>query len=309
MKYIIGSRGSKLALHQAQLVQKLLESKYPEHEWRIETFTTTGDRILDKPVFAFGGKGAFLKEIEEALLAGRAQLAVHSLKDVPARETKGLSLSAFLPREDPRDVWVSLKEEMALLPSGSIVGTSSLRRTLLIEFYRPDLKVELLRGNLDTRLRKLKAQQYDAIVIAAAGLHRLQLFDESYMHYLHEDAFIPAVGQGILVVQTKTGDDVMQGMVQTLNDPTTEIVAQIERSFLANYEGGCHLPIGGLVTKKNDRWHFRAFIGGVKSHRIIESTVEEENPSLCAASMIRALQEQGAEQLLRELESVEFRGN
>lgn len=309
MKYVIGSRGSKLALHQAGLVKQLFKSKYPQHEWAIETFTTMGDRNLDKPVFAFGGKGAFLKEIEEALLAGTAHLAVHSLKDVPAKETPGLTLSAFLPREDPRDVWVSTKEEMTLLPSGNVVGTSSLRRTLLIEFYRPDLKVELLRGNLDTRLKKLKDGLYDAIVVAAAGLHRLQLYDDSFMHYLHEDAFIPAVGQGILVVQTKTGDNALLEMASELNDPITETVAGIERSFLAKYEGGCHLPIGALATKKNDRWHFRAFIGGVKSHRIIESIVEEQDPSLCASSMVRELQRQGADQLLQELENVEFRGN
>jgi hydroxymethylbilane synthase len=309
MRYVIGSRGSKLALRQAQLVKELIESKFPEHEWVIETFTTTGDRNLDKPVFAFGGKGAFLKEIEEALLAGKAQLAVHSLKDVPAKETPGLKLSAFLQREDPRDVWVSTKEEMSLLPSSNTVGTSSLRRTLLIEFYRPDLKVQLMRGNLDTRLSKLKAGLFDAIIIAAAGLHRLQLFDSSIMHYLNEEAFIPAVGQGILVVQTNSQDTAVEKMVKELNHPETETTAKIERSFLENYEGGCHLPIGAFATKRNDRWNFRAFIGGVKSHRMIQSVVEEQDPLLCAASMFQKLKAEGADELLAELEETELSGN
>ncbi|MGH9856790.1 MAG: hydroxymethylbilane synthase, partial [Acidobacteriota bacterium] len=152
----MATRGSKLALTQAELVRSLLASKFPDHRWKLQIVVTTGDRIQNKSLSEFGGKGVFLKEIEEALLTQKAHLAVHSLKDVPAVETAGLHLAAFLPREDPRDVWASYQEDLMHLPPGKIVGTSSLRRTLLVQFYRPDLRVELLRGNVDTRLRKLK---------------------------------------------------------------------------------------------------------------------------------------------------------
>src|SRR5262245_8346712 len=180
MQYIIASRGSKLALYQANHVCDRLRALFPEHDWQIQTFTTTGDRFLDRPLSFFGGKGAFLKEIEEAMLSGKAHLAVHSLKDVPGEESSGLQLSAFLPREDPRDVWISQQDDLMHLKIGGRIGTSSLRSQLLVQLYRSDVQVESLRGNVDTRLRKLREGQYDALVLAAAGLHRLQLFDESY---------------------------------------------------------------------------------------------------------------------------------
>lgn len=301
MNFTIATRGSKLALYQANFVQALLREKFPEHEWNIRTFTTTGDRILDRPLSDFGGKGVFLKEIEEALLQDQAQLAVHSLKDVPAMETAGLRLAAFLPREDPRDVWVSDQEDLMHLPSGKTVGTSSLRRALQVRLYRNDLRIELLRGNLDTRLRKLREGLYDAIVVAAAGLHRLQLFDGARMHYLLEDCFIPAIGQGILVIQTAGNLPALSSMIASLNDPVSETAAKIERSFLSYYEGGCHLPIGGFAAFKNEKWNFRAMIGGVRTHRIIRDLVEDSNPALCAALMYDALERQGARELLSEL--------
>ncbi len=301
MDYTIATRGSKLALYQAELVVSLLSGKFPQHHWKLQTFATTGDRIQDTRLSDFGGKGVFLKEIEEALLDGKAHLAVHSLKDVPGIETPGLRLTAFLQREDPRDVWVSNQEELMHILPGKKAGTSSLRRTVLLQFYRPDLRVELLRGNLDTRLRKLKDGQYDAIIVAAAGLNRLNLFDDSCMHHLSEDAFIPAIGQGIMVVQTNTTDTQLIRMVEQLNDPDTLVAASIERSLLVRYEGGCHLPIGALATKNEDRWKLRAFIGGVKSGRIVQDLVETEDASLCASAMYDRLQQKGAAELLAEL--------
>lgn len=301
MKYKIASRGSKLALYQANHVRDLLQQKFPQHEWEIQIFTTTGDRFLDRPLSAFGGKGAFLKEIEEALMAGTAEVAVHSLKDVPAVIGEGLALTAFLPREDPRDVWVSRQESLFHLPAGKLVGTSSLRRNILLGVYRSDLRVDLLRGNLDTRLRKVNEGQYDGIVVAAAGLHRLKLFDDSYMHYLSEDAFIPAIGQGVIVIETRTASPEVSAMVAQLNDPPTSAAAAIERKFLSFYEGGCQLPVGGLATQKKDEWHFRAFIGGVKSRHMIQDAVESPDPESCALLMFERLQQQGATELLAEL--------
>ncbi len=301
MKYILATRGSKLALYQANFVKDRLSENFPEHAWELRTFTTTGDRILDQPLSDFGGKGVFLKEIEEALLSREADLAIHSLKDVPGVETPGLRLISFLPREDPRDVWISKQDDLMHLLPGKRVGTSSLRRSLLVHFYRTDLHVELLRGNLDTRLRKLNEGQYDAIVVAAAGLHRLGLFNDAYMHYLSEEAFIPAIGQGIMVVQIRNNEEALSKMMIALNDPLSETAAHIERLFLTRYGGGCHLPIGGLATRSKDRWRFRAFIGGVNSRRIIQDIVEENEPDACANNMYQKLEQQGARELLKEL--------
>jgi hydroxymethylbilane synthase len=301
MEFILASRGSQLALTQAKLVQALLRQTFPQHEWQLQTIVTTGDRIQNRSLSEFGGKGVFLKEIEEALLDGRAHLAVHSLKDVPGVETPGLRLAAFLPREDPRDVWASYQEQLMHLPAGKVVGTSSLRRTLLLNFYRPDLRVELLRGNVDTRLRKLKEGQFDAVVLAAAGLHRLNRIDDSYMHYLSEEAFIPAIGQGILTIQTSAGAIELMELLRQINDPVAETAAQIERSLLAKYEGGCHLPIGAIATQHQNTWRLRAFVGGVKSRRIVQDLVEAEEPDLCASRMFERLENQGASELLQEL--------
>lgn len=302
MQYKIATRGSKLALYQANLVQSELSRLYPEHQWNLDIITTTGDRFLDKPLSAFGGKGAFLKEIEEAMLGGRAQLAVHSLKDVPSIETAGLRLSAFLPREDPRDVWVCKGEDLFHLAPGCRVGTSSLRRQIQLRFYRPDLKVEMLRGNLDTRIRKLREDQYDAIVVAAAGLHRLQLFDVGIMQYLQEDAFIPAIGQAVMVVQTADSARGLHEMLSPLNDVAAQTAVRIERAFLAYYEGGCQLPIGGLARQKEGIWDFRAFVGGVKSYRIVQDVIRDPDPQACALKMYEHLQAQGASELLSELD-------
>jgi hydroxymethylbilane synthase len=304
MKFTIATRGSKLALYQAEHVRKLLHKKFPEHDWQIQTFTTTGDRLTDRPLSEFGGKGAFLKEIEEALLKDEADLAVHSLKDVPGIMTPGLTLEAFLPREDPRDVWVSEQDDLQHLAAGKRVGTSSLRRQVLIGFFRPDLKVEMLRGNLDTRLRKLREGHYDAIVVAAAGLHRLGLYDESMMNTMMEDAFIPAIGQGTIVVQTRENYKV-SALVHTLNDPVSGIASGIERGFLALYEGGCHLPIGGFASLESGAWTFRAFIGGVRSGKIVQDYVRDPSPKGCIATMQQNLDKLGARELLAELNESE----
>jgi hydroxymethylbilane synthase len=301
MEYVLATRGSKLAQYQAGYVQSLLTAKFPEHQWKIQTIVTTGDRIQDRSLSTFGGKGVFLKEIEEALLNRTADFAVHSLKDVPGVETAGLRLNAFLTREDPRDVWASYQQEFAHLPAGKRVGTSSLRRTVTLKFYRPDLKVELLRGNLDTRLRKLKEGQYDAIIIAAAGLHRLNLFEDSFMHYLSEDSFVPAIGQAVLTIQTRESDHNLIELISQLNDPLSETAARIERNLLARYEGGCNLPIGALATLHGKLWRFRALIGGAHSNRIVQDVVEEEDPNRCAPKMFERLQDLGASKLLQEL--------
>jgi hydroxymethylbilane synthase len=301
MRYVIASRGSQLAIAQANRVQNQLAVLFPEHTWEVQTFTTQGDKLIDRPLSSFGGKGAFLKEIEEALLSGAAHLAVHSLKDVPVQTTKGLMLAAYLVRDDPRDVWVSHQEAFSHIPSGKRVGTSSLRREVLVRAYRSDLQVEMLRGNLDTRLRKLREGMYDGIVIAAAGLHRLGLFDETYMHYLSEDAFVPAPGQGVLVIQVREDASILPEMIALCNDAETRTIVEMEREFLGLCKGGCHLPVGAFASRTDDGWQLRALIGGARSSRILSDTISLHDPKVCAPLLFERLVKAGAQELLDEI--------
>src|SRR5262249_16397929 len=237
------------------------------------------------------------------LLNGSAHLAVHSLKDVPVQTTKGLMLAAYLVRDDPRDVWASHQEAFNLIPSGKRVGTSSLRREILVRAYRSDLQVEMLRGNLDTRLRKLREGMYDGIVIAAAGLHRLGLFDETYMHYLLEDAFVPAPGQGVLVLQVREDAPRLPEMIARCNDPETRTIVEIERGFLALCKGGCHLPVGAFASRSENGWQLRALIGGARSHRILVDSINQDDPQGCAPLPFEQMVKGGGEELLDEIQN------
>src|SRR5450755_1221269 len=236
---VIASRGSQLALWQARWVAAQLSAA--GHPCRIEIVKTTGDKITDVPLAKVGTKGLFTKEIEEALLDGRADLAVHSLKDLPTELPAGLVLAAVPPREDPRDAVVGKK--LADLPLGAKVGTSSLRRAAQLRQLRPDLQVESVRGNLDTRLRKLDEGQYDAILLAAAGLKRLGWGDR-IAEILAPEKMCPAVGQGALAIETRAGSTA----VAALDHADTHIAVMAERAVLAALGGGCQVPIGAYAT-------------------------------------------------------------
>jgi hydroxymethylbilane synthase len=249
---VIASRGSQLALWQAHWVQQQLAVLgYPS---RIEIVKTTGDKITDVPLAQVGTKGLFTKEIEEALLEGRADLAVHSLKDLPTELPAGLVLAAIPAREDPRDVLVG--KRLADLPPGAKVGTGSLRRAAQLRKVRPDLWIEPVRGNLDTRLRKLDAGRYDAIVLAAAGLKRLG-WEERIAEILSPDMVCPAVGQGALAIETGT-----TGLLacQPLNHPPTQSAVTAERSLLSALGGGCQVPVGAYATVAGDRLSLQAVV-------------------------------------------------
>jgi hydroxymethylbilane synthase len=242
MKLTIASRGSQLALWQARWVEARLTAL--GHECLIEIIKTTGDKITDAPLARIGGKGLFTKEIEEALLDGRADLAVHSLKDLPTELPEGLTLAALPPREDPRDAVIGRK--LADLAQGAAVGTSSLRRGAQLRRLRPDLRIESIRGNLDTRLRKLDEGQYDAIVLASAGLRRLG-WEGRIAELLPVETMCPAAGQGALAIETRVSD-AAQDACAALDHADTRAAVTAERAFLRSLGGGCQVPIGAYAS-------------------------------------------------------------
>jgi hydroxymethylbilane synthase len=249
----IGTRGSQLALWQANWVKTAVEGHHPGARVELVTIKTQGDRILDVPLAQVGGKGLFVKEIEEALLDGRVDLAVHSLKDMPAGLPPGLHIAAVPRREDPRDVLIArTAKRFDDLPPAARIGTSSLRRAAQILHARPDMTIVPLRGNLDTRLRKLASEALDAIVLAAAGIHRLG-WAGRISAYLEPDFMLPAVGQGALCLEARRDDPAVAALIAPLEHPATRQAVAAERAFLQRLEGGCQVPIAGYATVAGDR--------------------------------------------------------
>lgn len=254
-KLVIGTRGSKLALWQANWVKEKLQSLYPEIKIHIEKIKTTGDKILDAPLAKIGGKGLFVKEIEEALLAKKIDLAVHSMKDVPTEIPERLQISAICEREDPKDAFISKKGFLLNeLPYGATIGTSSLRRTVQLKVLRNDLKIKPLRGNVDTRIRKLNEGEFDAIVLAIAGLRRMG-FENIVTEAIPEDTMIPAIGQGAIGIETRVDDHFINELVKQLNHEETSICVHAERAFLSVMGGGCQVPLAchARIIKDNGR--------------------------------------------------------
>jgi hydroxymethylbilane synthase len=295
----LGTRKSKLALWQANFVKEKLEALGCKVE--IVPITTTGDKILDAPLAKIGGKGLFVKEIENALLAGEIDLAVHSLKDVPITIPEGLTLSAITEREEPYDVLISRNgKKLEELPSGAVVGTSSLRRQVQIKRRRRDLRVEILRGNVDTRLRKLKEGLYDAIVLAYAGVKRMGLSGE--ISQVLED-FIPAVGQGSLAIETRADDERVINLVKVLNHEESWLRAVCERAFLRELQGGCQVPIGAYAWIEGDRIKIKGFISDLEGERFLEGYEEgglQEAEEVGKRLAQRLLREEG-EEILKEI--------
>jgi hydroxymethylbilane synthase len=258
----IGSRGSPLALIQARAVQSRLAAAAGLDSGRIEivAIRTTGDAVQDRPLAEAGGKGLFTKEIEEALVAGKIDLAVHSSKDLPTLLPAGLLLAGFLPREDPRDAFISRKAKtLRELAPGAVVGTASPRREALVKRLRPDLKVVTLRGNVETRLAKLDAGEVDATILAVAGLKRLGLLAEATA-ILDPDEFLPAVGQGAIGIETRADDANTRALVAKVDDPDAAIALAAERAFLAVLDGSCRTPIGGHAEINGENIRFRGVI-------------------------------------------------
>lgn len=249
---VIATRRSALALKQTEIVRNALMAAVPGLRAELLLITTKGDTNLAAPLSVIGGKGLFVTELEDALRAGHAHLAVHSAKDLPTSLADGARIGAYMPRADARDVLVSNSVNLAALPAGSRVGTSSPRRAALIRSMRPDVTTADIRGNVDTRLRKLRAGDYDALVLAAAGLVRLGLESE-ITEWFDTDTMIPAPGQGALAVEVMAADNEVAEMVALLNDPHCEAAVTAERSFLRAFGGGCSAPIGAFATISGDK--------------------------------------------------------
>ncbi|HEX2494833.1 MAG TPA: hydroxymethylbilane synthase, partial [Steroidobacter sp.] len=256
----IATRQSRLALWQAEHVASRLRAAHPDLNVALVPMTTQGDRILDRALAQVGGKGLFIKELELAIAEGRADIAVHSMKDVPSELPPGMTLGAVLQRADPRDAFVSLRYvRFAELPQGARVGTSSLRRQSQLKNARPDLEFVTLRGNLDTRLRKLEEGQYDAIILAAAGLSRLGL-EQRITHYFEADQVVPAVGQGIIGIECRADDERSLKCIAALNDDVAWRCCTAERAFAQRLEGSCQSPIAGFAEIAANQLRLRGVV-------------------------------------------------
>ncbi|MBI5905288.1 MAG: hydroxymethylbilane synthase [Deltaproteobacteria bacterium] len=266
----LGSRGSILALWQAEFVKSEVE-KRTGRKVEITKIRTTGDMILDVPLAKVGGKGLFVKEIEDALLSKRIDLAVHSMKDVPTELPEGLEIVCITKREDPRDAFLSVKySRFEDLPKGAKVGTSSLRRQTQLLGIRPDLSVGQLRGNLDTRIRKMEEGQYDAIILAAAGLRRLG-WEGKIRQYLPAEMSIPAIGQGALGIEIRSGDAGTREAVSFLDDRETSIAVRAERGFLKRLEGGCQVPIAAFGRVEGNEVRLVGLVGRPDGSEILRA--------------------------------------
>lgn len=270
----IGTRQSLLALWQSNHIAACLRKQYPDCEVVLKKIVTKGDRILDVPLAQIGGKGLFTKEIEEDLLSGEVDLAVHSLKDMPTVLPEGLCLTAITERANVGDAFVSNKyNSFAELPLGAVVGTSSLRRKAQLLAARPDLTIRDLRGNVDTRLRKLDEGLYDAIILAAAGLERLGHGDR-IKAVIPSSVCLPAVGQGALAIECRTNDAEVRQMLDFLNDAPTVYATNAERAFLGLLEGGCQVPIGVHADVEGDKIKIEAIIAALDGSTVLRDTIE-----------------------------------
>ncbi|MCH4244798.1 hydroxymethylbilane synthase [Acinetobacter gerneri] len=299
----IATRQSPLALWQAEHIRDRLEALHDGLKVELVTFVTQGDKILDTPLAKIGGKGLFVKELEAALLDGRADIAVHSMKDVPMQLPEGLELAIICEREDPYDAFVSNQyESFADLPQGAKLGTSSLRRKCQILKQRPDLDVIDLRGNVGTRLSKLDAGQYDAIILASAGLKRLEL-QQRIRHVLDRDVSLPAVGQGALGIECRSHDAEILDLIMPLMHTDTNVCVRAERAFNAYLEGGCQVPIAGFATLKNGQIHLEGRVGSVDGETLLVSKVigETQQAEQLGVQLAKQLLDQGAGELLKAL--------
>ena len=301
----IATRQSPLALWQANFVKNRLEDLYPQIKVKLISMVTKGDVILDTPLAKIGGKGLFVKELENALLEKCADIAVHSMKDVPMQFPKGLGLSVICKREDPRDAFVSNKyQSLDELPQGSIVGTSSLRRQCQLKQLRPDLDIRSLRGNVGTRLTKLDNGDYDAIILAAAGLIRLGM-PNRITSFIETTQFLPAAGQGAVGIECRTDDAAVQALLAPLADPETTACVLAERAMNAHLQGGCQVPIGGYAVLENGQIYLRALVGALDGSKIIyaEGKNTLENAEILGVQIAEKLLAQGADRILADVYS------
>lgn len=296
----IATRQSALALWQANYVKTRLQDIHPGLKVELVGITTRGDKILDVPLAKIGGKGLFVKELEEAMLRGDADIAVHSMKDVPMELPQGLELYAICEREDHRDAFVSQNyENLEQLPEGAVVGTSSLRRQCQASALRPDIKINTLRGNVNTRLGKLDAGEFDAIILAASGLLRLDMASR-IRSFIDESVCLPACGQGAVGIECRSSDDTVKALLAPLNHEETVLTVSAERAFNRHLEGGCQVPIGGFAELKGDQLRMRGLVGQPNGRLVIseEKTGSATEPEKLGVALADALLARGADRIL-----------
>jgi hydroxymethylbilane synthase len=323
-KVVIATRGSKLALWQAEWIKSELQGLYPDLDIELSKIKTTGDKILDVPLAQVGGKGLFVKEIEEAILRNEADIAVHSMKDVPTEFPEGLHLAVMCRREDPKDALVVSKKLrtksekfkppisgskkgvakslLCSLPRGVRIGTSSLRRSCQLLSIRPDFEIEQLRGNLDTRLRKLDEGRFDAIILAAAGIKRLGLSDR-ITEMLPFEISLPAIGQGAIGIECRIRDGFIHDLIAPLNHLSTSICVKAERAFLRRLEGGCQVPIAAHARLDKSSLMIDGLVGSISGDRIIRGHIEgkPEQAEQFGVLLAEDLLSRGAKEILDEV--------
>ncbi len=297
----IATRGSQLALWQANYIKSLLENINPSLQIRLEIIKTQGDKILDVALAKVGGKGLFVKEIEEALLDKRADIAVHSLKDVPMLLPQGLKIAAYLERETPFDLFISENfQSFESLPQNATLGTSSLRRQAQALLIRPDLNIKLLRGNVETRIHKMKSGEYDAIILAHAGVKRLNL-SAKYTQNLLPPHFLPAVGQGALALEVREDDNFINTLLRQLDHEHTRKCVEAERAFMRTLEGGCQVPIAAYAVIENDEILLQARIANPDGSQTINAQYISKNAEQCGINLANEMLKKGAKEILDAL--------
>ena len=303
----IGTRASKLALWQANWVKSALIEKDSAHNIELVTIKTKGDKILDVPLAKVGGKGLFVKEIEQALLDHRIDIAVHSMKDMPAEIPAGLCIGAVPQREAAADVLISRSgRRLNELRRGAVIGTSSLRRASQLRHARPDIEIAALRGNLDTRLKKLQTENLDAIVLAAAGVKRLEL-EHRITEYLDPEVMLPAVGQGALCIEIRRNDAIIDPLVKALDDSRTRAVVLGERAFLNRLGGSCQVPIAGHGEIRGNSFHLTGLVADIHGAPIYKSVLSGAvgSSESIGISLAEELLSRGADKILEQLQSME----
>jgi len=303
-KIVIATRGSKLALWQAEWIKSLLLKINPDFDIELNKIKTTGDKILDVPLAQVGGKGLFVKEIEEAMLRGEADLAVHSMKDVPTDLPEGLHLSAITKREDPRDAFIAGKgiKSFDTLPPGANIGTSSLRRICQLLNRRSDLKITQLRGNVDTRLRKVADGEFDAIILATAGVKRLG-YSDRITESLPVEISLPAIGQGAVGIECRVDDEFINRLLKQLNHEETAVCVRAERAFLKKLEGGCQVPIAAYARLTDGRIVIEGLVGSLDGKTLIKDKSEgaAEKAEYLGTMLAEKLLAKGAKEILDEV--------
>ncbi len=302
----LGTRGSKLALWQAEHVKNSLAAAIPNLQVEIHVIKTTGDKILDVALSKIGDKGLFTREIEKELLEGSIDIAVHSMKDLPSQIEEGLCIGAVLPRENPQDVLISdIKGRLIDLPDGAVLGTSSLRRKAQIKHIRPDIQVVDLRGNVETRIRKMREEGLDGIILAYAGVKRLG-HESLISEYLSYDLLMPAAGQGAIAIEMRAVDPEVLNIIQMINDDRTRIQVEAERSFLAALEGGCQVPIAAVAVIRGNSLVLKGLVASLDGHDILYSEMvgSKDQPAQLGQNLGRRLLDSGAGRILDSIKQI-----